>query len=281
MKRYITYLYLYEQNKKTKNVGFIRLDVFEEEIRMEIHIRHLGRFTGKVNALILVDDGVLKGIKACDLEIINGGADIRIESSRTKLFNSKFALDAAIGVRIEPIENCFIASCWKDKSSDRIVQAYEPEIAFDNEKNKEKEAEDKPHQQIEYEKELETKPHRQREYEHQYIEETQEEKQVEKNPTEENQTAKETVQKIDLTDIKKLPQRNWYLSRNSFLLHGFLNYHYLVIRNTEENGKKVRYLGVPGIYEEPERMMAMLFGFTDYIEGDEPPVGYWLCKIDE
>ena len=267
MKRYITYLYLYEQNKKTKNVGFIRLDVFEEEIRMEIHIRHLGRFTGKVNAIILVDEGVIKGIKACDLEIIKGGADIRIESSRTRLFDSKYALEAAIGVRIEPIENCFIASCWKEKASSQIVQGYEPEMSFNHENDKEKEAESKPQPE--------------KEDEHEYIEEKQVKKQVEEKQTEESQTAKERVEKIDLTDIKKLPQRNWYLSRNSFLLHGFLNYHYLVIRNTEEKGKNVRYLGVPGIYEEPERMMAMLFGFTDYIEGDEPPVGYWLCRIDE
>ena len=156
-------------------------------------------------------------------------------------------------MRIEPIENCFIASCWKEKASSQIVQGYEPEMSFNHENDKEKEAESKPQPE--------------KEDEHEYIEE--------------KQTAKERVEKIDLTDIKKLPQRNWYLSRNSFLLHGFLNYHYLVIRNTEEKGKNVRYLGVPGIYEEPERMMAMLFGFTDYIEGDEPPVGYWLCRIDE
>jgi hypothetical protein len=31
-----------------------------------------------------------------------------------------------------------------------------------------------------------------------------------------------------------------------------------------ENGVSKSYLGVPGVYERPERMMAMLFGFPEF-----------------
>jgi hypothetical protein len=98
--------------------------------------------------------------------------------------------------------------------------------------------------------------------------------------------------RIDLSDIRSLPKKNWYLCNNSFLIHGFFHYHYLVVLELEENGQKKTYLGVPGVYERPERMMATLFGFpefraeTDLItvqEMAEEPVGkfgYWLCRLE-
>jgi hypothetical protein len=82
------------------------------------------------------------------------------------------------------------------------------------------------------------------------------------------ESADETIlqpRRIDISDIRKLPKKNWYLCNNSFLIHGFFNYRYLVLVELEGNGGKKTYLGVPGIYEKPERMMAMLFGFPDFL----------------
>jgi hypothetical protein len=91
--------------------------------------------------------------------------------------------------------------------------------------------------------------------------------------------------RIDISDIRKLPKKNWYLCNNSFLIHGFFNYRYLVLVEMEGNGEKKTYLGVPGIYEKPERMMAMLFGFPDFLPEGSPAeplgqFGYWLCLLD-
>ena len=109
-------------------------------------------------------------------------------------------------------------------------------------------------------------------------------------------TSPRQPRRIDLSDIRKLPKRNWYLCNNSFLIHGFFNYHYLIVWECEERGEKRTYLGVPGIYERPERMMALLFGFPDFrLETDvmdekcpqhspkEEPIGkfgYWLCPLE-
>lgn len=74
-----------------------------------------------------------------------------------------------------------------------------------------------------------------------------------------------TYQKIAITDIRSsLPKRNWYLCSNSFLIHGFFNYHYLILKTVEYNGQKKYYLGVPGVYEQPERTMAFMFGFPSF-----------------
>ena len=81
---------------------------------------------------------------------------------------------------------------------------------------------------------------------------------------EKTQAPTTTYQKMELSDIRSLPSPNWYLCNNRFLVHGFYNYGYLVRKTTLENGIKKDYLGVPGVYEKPEMVMAMLFGFVDF-----------------
>ena len=73
-----------------------------------------------------------------------------------------------------------------------------------------------------------------------------------------------TYKRIAITDIRSLPSRNWHLCNNSFLVHGFFCYHYLILKTVNApDGAKI-YLGVPGIYAQQERMMALLFGFNDF-----------------
>ena len=66
-----------------------------------------------------------------------------------------------------------------------------------------------------------------------------------------------TRKRIEITGIRDLPRANWYLCNNSFLVHGFFNYHYLLLKTVETGDKKRLFLGVPGIYEQPERVMAL------------------------
>ena len=74
------------------------------------------------------------------------------------------------------------------------------------------------------------------------------------------------------------------------LLHGFFNYHYLMLKTLEMNGEKQQFLGIPGIYEQPERMMAMLFGFPEFeaaaaVSSDSKDMtgvfGYWMCPLNQ
>ena len=77
-----------------------------------------------------------------------------------------------------------------------------------------------------------------------------------------------TYKKIEIIDIRKLPKQNWNLCGNSFLIHGFFNYHYLILKTVEDPEKKQQFLGVPGIYAQQERMMALLFGFPEFESAD-------------
>lgn len=87
-------------------------------------------------------------------------------------------------------------------------------------------------------------------------------------------------------DIGLLPRENWNYGNNSFLLHGYYNYRYLVFaRVGDEARKRVRYiLGVPGHYYSSEKYMASMFGFPHFVLAKKQPVqngrfGYWYADV--
>ncbi len=67
-------------------------------------------------------------------------------------------------------------------------------------------------------------------------------------------------EKIQRQDLSRLPRREWRLANNSFLLHGFYNYHHLLYI---EDGQEI-WIGVPGIYHEKEKAAATAFGFPEF-----------------
>lgn len=116
----------------------------------------------------------------------------------------------------------------------------------------------------------------------------QQEEERENEPEEYIQPRNVTYEKIERKDISRLPRKEWRLANNSFLLHGFYNYHHLLY--IEEDGEI--WIGVPGIYHEKEKMAANAFGFTDFrrmtdveidLEENEKNTyedfGYWCRQI--
>lgn len=71
-----------------------------------------------------------------------------------------------------------------------------------------------------------------------------------------------------------------HLANNSFLLHGFYNYRHIILGREQDDSF---YLGVPGVYYEREKMVALMFGFEAFeCEGGIPEsgkFGYYLRKV--
>ncbi len=92
--------------------------------------------------------------------------------------------------------------------------------------------------------------------------------------------------RLELKDIRQLPRQFWYFGNNSFLLHGFFNYRYIILGMTEEFGVKKWFIGVPGVFQNPERVMAALFGFPEF-RSEKPSeintgqFGYWYRFLNE
>lgn len=96
--------------------------------------------------------------------------------------------------------------------------------------------------------------------------------------------------KIRRNDLGELARGEWKLANNSFLLHGYYNYHHLLL--IEEGDDCI--LGVPGIYHRRERQAAECFGFLEFREAEGLPVtlseqerndyerfGYWCRKVEK
>lgn len=97
-------------------------------------------------------------------------------------------------------------------------------------------------------------------------------------------------EKIQRQDLSRLPRKEWRLANNSFLLHGYYNYHHLLY--IEEGGQI--WIGVPGIFHEKEQLAANNFGFSRFLRLTDADIelhdnetntyedfGYWCRQISE
>lgn len=91
--------------------------------------------------------------------------------------------------------------------------------------------------------------------------------------------------RIEPGDIGLFPIENWVLGNNSFLLHGYYNFRHLIFAKKKEMDGEEYILGVPGIFQNREKFMAKMFGFTQFkcsknVEQKTGEFGYWYIKIN-
>lgn len=74
------------------------------------------------------------------------------------------------------------------------------------------------------------------------------------------------------------------LANNSFLLHGFYNYQHILLGKFLVGGKERFYLGVPGVFYEREKAVAVMFGFESFECAKEPAetgtFGYYMKRVE-
>ena len=86
-------------------------------------------------------------------------------------------------------------------------------------------------------------------------------------------------------DIGRLPRESWVYGNNSFLLHGYYNFRYIILFRLGNKDGRARYLiGVPGHYYSSEKYMASMFGFPNFVLSKKQPpndgrFGYWYTDI--
>lgn len=86
--------------------------------------------------------------------------------------------------------------------------------------------------------------------------------------------------KLEPKDFLILSSKYQHLVNNSFLLHGFYNYRHVILGKEKET----YYLGVPGVFYEREKMVALMFGFEAFeCASGEPKAGefgYYLRRVE-
>lgn len=316
MKRFVTYIYSYEEKKKAGNTGFAKIEIRGDECRLEIHLREVYTKQGACRVYLFREvDGTIEGVSLGEMQLRNGAGDFGVAFRISKIRNTPFHFNDFEGIFLLGEDGRIFMSRWKEGAPLQVCA----ECFHEWEEEKAKTAVEEP---VNAEAAAET-------VQEQKAAEAADSRKPEDVPakaasstvihfpkTEENVTVTElpvrnifprydweeiwkqlvanhpvstpfsdrgiVCAKIELKDIRELPKRYWYLGNNSFLLHGFFNYHYLVIGKIEEEEESRWFIGVPGIYQNQERVMAIIFGFPEFLpEPEENRFGYWYRFIED
>jgi hypothetical protein len=285
LKRLITYLYNYESGTKGKGTGFIRVDQRGREIRMEVHVREAKHMQGKATLYLIAGKDPVEGIYVGDITMVRGEGNESFRFSAFHMFDSGMDFSDVCGVAIQNNEG-YLASNWREESCPELLKGtFRVKEHMEVAKTEiEAMAQDVQETQILDESlcKQETSP------DTPVIEETSpvetspvETSSVKTSPAEMNFEEKfsdhreqqvfekPTYRKIQLSHIRNLPPQNRHLGNNNFLRHGFFNYNYLILKKEITPEGEQWSIGVPGVYEQPEKMMATMFGFLRFEASQE------------
>ena len=279
------YLYEYENYKRRRNVGFIKVSRHFQSCTLQIHARGIPVRNGSTLSLSAFCNEQNKLIISQIADLASCGRNISIRLSVCEIhFPERRSLQQIDGFLLQNPDRDAPPLFWMASSfffdiTPDMMRPTEPEPvseadSSETESEPEPETESGPKPETESEPEPETEPVP--------------ESAVEPESGLRSAEAKDLPQakKISREDLTLLPRKFWPLANNSFLLHGYHNYNHLAL--IEENGRK--WLGVPGIYDTREARAADLFGFprftrayvsvlelTDEERNDTADFGHW-CR---
>ena len=277
MRRFIRYLYEYEQEKKMRNVGFVKVE--QDVDQCVIHVHGKG-FRMEENAQGLraylfwnTEDkciGIPQGVTEVPGPVVNWQLCYTPED-----VGKKENYNLVNGIILKDVNGHWYAAVWNDdvvnvcrmemwKMEEDSVQGEEPEckkgLAQDEEPECKKETlQDEESESGKLEDDLEKEA-----------------------------CLGGKVRKIQRKDMVCLPRCEWRHANNSFLIHGYYNYHHLILTVRDDRLK----LGVPGVYHPQEEKAAESFGFPEFIpaeeldlkltdeeKNDREKFGYWCRDI--
>ena len=277
MRRFIRYLYEYEQEKKMRNVGFVKIEQDMEQCVIHVHGKG---FRMEENAQGLraylfwnTEDkciGIPQGVTEVPGPAVNWQLCYTPED-----VGKKENYNLVNGIILKDVNGHWYAAVWNDdvvnvcrmemwKMEEDSVQGEEPECKKELAQDEESECKKETLQDEESESgKLE-------------------------DDLEKEACLGGKVRKIQRKDMVCLPRCEWRHANNSFLIHGYYNYHHLILTVRDDRLK----LGVPGVYHPQEEKAAESFGFPEFIpaeeldlkltdeeKNDREKFGYWCRDI--
>lgn len=331
MKRFVTYIYAYEEEKKGSNVGFARIEIRGQDARIEIHLRGVYAASAACRVYLFQREAAggkeatgVTGVLVGEMKLANGSGDGAVVLKGGRVGASPYGITEMEGLFFVIGEERILMSRWREGAPFKVglsgFREWQPE------EPKEKTAEKGAAAETAAQKEVREAAAAQSEQNSQTAaqgmaqdvpsgsgmetaaagEETEaihvtelpmrnlfpeydwnavwEELCREHKPAALFEEWDTKCIQLELKDLRSLPKKYWYLGNNSFLLHGFFNYRYLVLGRTAEERW---FLGVPGVYQRQERVMAAIFGFPEFFaagpggerRGGREPVNHFGCWV--
>ena len=291
----VVYLVWKMQEGQARGVGTVKLLAMDEMCRMEISITGCGRVQG--NYPVYVISGDLKSLLG-EITLNKGKGNLYLKCKTNAIGHMAFPYGQVTGLHIDlKTEGC-MEQRWLPLQKGGEIQL-EPKQAVE----KMQESEPKAEEELSVEKLPEKKPE-------QAMPLTKEPEQVEPEPEvppkpPEKDTFKLYPNKwqqlcaiypivhpfgdgraylsIEPRDFVVLQERFQPMVQNSFLLHGFYHYRHLLLGRQQQGRNYQYFLGVPGVFYEKEKAVAMFYGFESF-EGSTTPAsegsfGYYMKRV--
>ena len=300
MQRFVTYIYAYENNNKNQNVGFAKVDIRVDYCQVEIHLKRTGYTNVKCPVYLFVrENEVIVGVEIGEIALVNGCGDFVRQLNCNGVGETPYCMKDMKGILIFLDNTVMFASQWDEKAIYREnFKPYEETKEIPVEQAED--AAEEPEESGQMEK-LQVESVQAQQSREQQTEELQPETQrsgdmwmdlwEKLNGMYGAKNLFENMPEIsgihmELKDLRELPKKYWYLGSNSFLLHGFFNYRHLLLGKVENESGRKWFIGVPGIYQNQEKVLATVFGFPEFRQEKDTGVktgqfGYWYRFMDE
>lgn len=316
-RRIVSYLYKYGNGTKGENTGFVRIDTRPEGIRLHFRIKDLRMMDERRLKVYFY----FHREKRLQLVFVDEFLCVRGNCEYKKIVFPDFTdadFEKMNGVVFLDQDKLLYGSCWDEReiSEDLFAEKenQSEEAVPDEEKSSGKEEallgdneepgkeESMPGEKKESQKEeMVTGEKKESEKEEAVPEEEKPEEmnkdavmiQEKKNSILEEfpeiilDGAENTIRavRIGLQDISRLSSREWPLAENAFLKQAYGAQQHLLLGTIDmPSGDIIWILGVPGMYNNREKYLATIFGFTEYIpmearEFKTGGKGYWIRQI--
>ena len=294
-KRFVSYIYGYNQGEKGENTGFVKVNARGGECKIWVHVKGFYAHRQKPYRVYIFTQRKerLEGQYLGELESRNGALEWNGVTDTDSLMGG-FSLDESRGIYIEG-ENRVFAAEWDDYPVD--VDRFEPlersARQADVEKNSEKDMGESQEVMQAAQVQMPVReravqsgreqagtsaPADPRRKQWEYL--------ASRFPAVRYQDGDGGVLsgiRLGNRELSRIPRDKWGLGNNSFLLHGFYQHHHLLLIRRETDTQVGYYIGVPGIYNEKEQMLASMFGFEEFKvmkgpDGGGENFGYW-CRL--
>ncbi|MBQ6835165.1 MAG: hypothetical protein IJO55_12235 [Lachnospiraceae bacterium] len=317
-RRLISYIYEYEDKEKGKNVGFVKMEARNGQCRMNLSVKNIYVGGNAIGVYLLGKDGVKTFLG--NVFVRGGNGEFRTTVDVKNVEGTGNELDTYYGMTVHDVKNSWrsYTTIWEDAAAvpeilgsplaqevlpgAEDVEGEKMRLSVAEEIEAELEQEDGA-QSAETQPEVPKKsepispsPELEDPDVLKYLQETEDSVM---DPEQLWQELRKNYPKIDpfdydgrsevLTirpqDIGRLPREVWVYGNNSFLMHGYYNFRYLILVRLENNNGEVRYLlGIPGHYYSNEKYMATMFGFPNFVLSKKQPpndgrFGYWYTEI--
>ncbi len=282
-KRFVSYMFRYENGVKKDNVGYARIENYNEECRIHIHIKDAVKREQKAGVYLFYrDNDRIQGIFIKEMTILDGIGECKITMEGKNIGDSTCNFEDIGGIIVYMTANRFWGSEWDDKP----IYGFEPKLSKTKE-TRQAEAKEEVFEEKERLEEVET-----------LVEKLEEEEEIELQaavleqkedcfsaytklyPFYEQDKECIGVSPMELCEISPVLEE-W--QKNDFVQYGYVRFRHIILLRKKGDSENC-FIGVPGMYRPREEQMAVTYGFDKFVPvrkecAEYGDFGYWCAEV--